>query len=209
MNSFSNFTVEPLFATPLAMLNLAGDPTLTKESLADIDDWNVVNGLGISPGYHFLSRHPVLEAQILEAFSFFKDNYLGLSDVEFGMAASWMTLCEPGCTGVSHRHYNSMFTGVYYPFEDEYSPLEFSRTGLEPTSFLIERNQTNIYSMSSAQLSPYQSFAVFFPSYVIHRITHNTSEKVRHSVAFNFHPIGPIGTSDSSVHVIGVKPRNT
>ena len=204
MTTFSNLVVQQIFTTPLAMLNLEGDPALTLESVKDFD-WGAVDGVGKSPGNDFLGRYPVLREQVMEAFGVFKGEFLGLANTDFGVASSWMTYCEPGATGVSHRHYNSMFTGVYYPFPGDYSELEISRTGLEPTSFLLRRENENQFTASSLSVVPYQSLLVFFPSYIIHRITKNTSAETRYSVAFNFHPIGPLGNEDSSVHITGVK----
>lgn len=208
MTSYSNLVVEPIFATPLAMVNIQGDQTLTKEAVAEVQDWKIEHGQGITPGHHFLAGYPELERQILEAFYAFKDGWLGLSKTEFRITSSWMTLCEPGAIGFSHRHFNSMFTGVYYPFPDEYSNLEFSRSGLEPNSFFIDRDQSNMFSTSSAQVKPYESLAVFFPSYVSHRFMQNTGSTRRHSIAFNFHPVGNYGIGDSTINITDAKPQS-
>jgi uncharacterized protein (TIGR02466 family) len=201
--SFSNLEVQPLFATPLAMFNLKGDPTLTTDWTKTVSDWEAVDGVGITPGYNFLAGFPELQRQLVETFDAFKANWLGMSNTEFAISSSWMTYVEPGAVGNSHRHYNSMFTGVYYPFPGEYSPLEISRTGLEANSFLVPRDDQNLYSMASVSLHPYQSLAVFFPSHVMHRISRNNGSEIRHSVAFNLCPTGDLNTgTDSSAHLI-------
>lgn len=201
MTSFNNLAVEPIFATPLAMTDLKGDPSLTEEKASEFD-WKLSDGLGITTAYHFLADFPVLEQQLIEAFSSFKDNILGLYDIEFKITSSWMTLAGPSAKGDLHRHYNSMFTGVYYPFPGEYSPLEISRIGLEATSFYLNSALPNLYTMASCSVHPYEGLAIFFPSHLLHYIGRNQTSNPRYSVAFNLCPCGDIDTlGDSSAHI--------
>jgi hypothetical protein len=207
MTSFSNLVVEPIFATPLAMLNIVGDPSLTEEKAKEFN-WDITDGVGITPGYNLLKDYPLLEEQLLEAFSFLKNNWLGMSGVDFSIVSSWMTMVEPNAIGNNHRHYNSMFTGVYYPFAGEYSPLDISRTGLEPNSFLVPRDQDSIFTMASCSIQPYQSLVLFFPSHIMHRITRNRGEVNRHSVAFNLYPCGDLNTGTDSSAYTYARPIN-
>jgi len=50
---------------------------------------------------------------------------------------------------------------------------------------------------SNWKLNPKKNMLVFFPSYLYHKIEKNTSDEVRHSLAFNIMPDGATGKVDS------------
>jgi uncharacterized protein (TIGR02466 family) len=197
--------VQSIFSTPLGVETLEGDPTLTREILDSVG-WDSYDGVGKSPGNDFLKDFPVLGKQILDAFNVMKGEWLGLSQTEFKISASWATRTEPEAEGPFHRHYNNMFTGVYYPLDDNYSPLQVLRTNSEPTSFYIARNQDNPFCSDSVFVVPHQHLMTVFPSYLLHRITRNRSDSLRYSIAFNFFPVGNLGEDDSSVCVVDARP---
>ena len=107
------------------------------------------------------------------------------------ITTSWLTAIAPNATPTLHRHSNSWFSGVYY-FQDSYSGLEFKNP--------IERDidLKNGKLTSNWKLNPKKNMLVFFPSYLYHKIEKNTSDEVRHSLAFNIMPDGTIGQNDST-----------
>ena len=54
------------------------------------------------------------------------------------------------------------------------------------------------YNSNCWGFSPEPKQLLLFPSYLMHRIMKNKSNKVRHSLAFNIVPIGRWGECDSS-----------
>ena len=106
------------------------------------------------------------------------------------ITTSWLTAIEPNANPTLHRHSNSWFSGVYY-FQDSYSGLEFKNP--------IERDidLKNGKLTSNWKLNPKKNMLVFFPSYLYHKIEKNTSDEVRHSLAFNIMPDGATGKVDS------------
>ena len=106
------------------------------------------------------------------------------------ITTSWLTAIEPNANPTLHRHSNSWFSGVYY-FQDSYSGLEFKNP--------IERDidLKNGKLTGNWKLQPEKNMLVFFPSYLYHKIEKNTSDEVRHSLAFNIMPDGATGKVDS------------
>ena len=48
----------------------------------------------------------------------------------------------------------------------------------------------SIYSCDELNLTPEKNSLIIFPSYVLHKISKNLSDKNRYSLAFNINPIG-------------------
>lgn len=204
MEPFIDLNVEPIFPTPFASCQLLGDPSLTLDEVSRLD-WDMSEGIG-AYGYNFLENYPALASQIVEAFSAFKNQYLGMFTVEFVINSSWMTKTSPGATGNNHRHFNSAYTGVYYPFPGEHSPLEISRLGLESSSFLIPAQQQTIFSNYAVYVTPQEGLLIFFPSHVMHKITKNETNEDRYSLAFTLHPCGNLNTQSESSTYLCAKP---
>ena len=107
------------------------------------------------------------------------------------ITTSWLTAIEPNTTPTLHRHQNSWFSGVYYFQDFSYSCLEFKNP--------IERDidLKNGKLTGNWRLQPEKNRLVIFPSYLYHKIEKNTSDEVRHSLAFNIMPDGATGKVDS------------
>jgi hypothetical protein len=200
----TNLVVQPIFPTPLGIGEIEGDPTLTLEEVKNLKNWDRGGGIGAS-GYNLLGSYPTLAKNILLAFDDYKFN-LGLSEVEFSINSSWITETQPGAVGNYHRHYNSMFTGVYYPFPIENTTMEITKEGLDPSSFLIPGLEGSLYSTLSMSIEPAQHMLILMPSHLTHKIGKNNSIVNRYSVAFTFHPCGNIFTDGESSTFLFSKP---
>ena len=108
------------------------------------------------------------------------------------MATSWLTAIEPNETPVMHRHTNSWFSGVYYFQDSPYTGLEF-KNPIERDIDLVTKG-----SLLNWKIQPKKNMLIIFPSYLHHKIEKNTSDEVRHSLAFNIMPDGIIGQNDST-----------
>ena len=108
------------------------------------------------------------------------------------MTTSWLTAIEPDETPVMHRHTNSWFSGVYYFQDSPYTGLEF-KNPIERDIDLVTKG-----SLLNWRLQPKKNMLIIFPSYLHHKIEKNTSDEVRHSLAFNVMPDGIIGENDST-----------
>ena len=139
---------------------------------------------------HWVSKFNLLDdySEVKEMFTNIVLKILNeVSGVEkIKITTSWLTAIEPNATPTLHRHQNSWFSGVYY-FQNSYSGLEFKNP--------IERDidLKNGKLTGNWRLQPEKNRLVIFPSYLYHKIEKNTSDEVRHSLAFNVMPDGTIG----------------
>ena len=72
---------------------------------------------------------------------------------------------------------------------------------LKIENFLItikDKQDANIHNSKEWFVKPKKNLLLFFPSYLWHAVMNNTSDNPRHSLAFNFIPIGEYGVSDST-----------
>ena len=144
---------------------------------------------------HWQSRRNILDnyTEMKELFvSASKDCLKQLGyDQEIKITTSWLTAIAPNATPTLHRHSNSWFSGVYYFQDLSYSGLEFKNP--------IERDidLKNSKLTGNWRLEPKKNRLVVFPSYLYHKIEKNTSDEVRHSLAFNIMPDGIVGSVDS------------
>ena len=113
------------------------------------------------------------------------------------ITTSWLTAIEPNANPTLHRHSNSWFSGVYY-FQDSYSGLEFKNPIERDIDLVNYGSETMPGSLMNWTLQPKKNMLVIFPSYLHHRIMKNTSNEVRHSLAFNIMPDGITGENDST-----------
>ena len=155
-------------------------------------------------GKRVLEEYPRVRDIILDKFNFVCQNYLGFKKKKYIITTSWITITRKGNLSQYHNHRNSFWSGVYY-FQDEYpegsSSIQFSNP-ITPfsdycySSYDIEN--FNHYNCESWGFLPEPKQLLLFPSYLMHRIMKNNSDKVRHSLAFNIVPIGRWGECDSS-----------
>ena len=166
-----------------------------------------VDDLPVTPdggGKRILEEYPRVRDIILDKFDFICQNYLGLKKKKYIITTSWITIVRKGDLSQYHNHRNSFWSGVYY-FQDEYpigsSYIQFNNPVDCLSDFFF--NSYDIehfteYNSNGWSFSPEPKQLLLFPSYLMHRIMKNNSDKVRHSLAFNIVPIGRWGECDSS-----------
>ena len=139
--------------------------------------------------FTLLDEYPEIKKQFTDVSLQVLSEVAGAKKIK--MTTSWLTAIEPDETPVMHRHTNSWFSGVYYFQDLSYSGLEFKNP--------IERDidLKNSKLTGNWRLEPKKNRLVVFPSYLYHKIEKNTSDEVRHSLAFNIMPDGIVGSVDS------------
>ena len=159
------------------------------------------NSAKITNNIRILENYPILKNLLLNKFyQFIKESNLNYKN-KFFITTSWIAKLEKNQRSQIHLHKNSFYSGIYY-FEDEYNsncgnlflynPLtQLSDFDLNPPNF-------NDFNCSSFEIYPSPRRLILFPSYIQHQIQQNTSNKVRHSLAFNIAPEGRYGESDST-----------
>ena len=199
----NTMNVMPLFASNLVIFNL-------DEKFNTIDVNNIkyknsgTNGQSseISDSYYAINDYPILGIEIIKIFQQYTVDVLKLSN-QFTISTSWFTRTKPGDVCRFHRHLNSFYSGLYYfdDYEENSGDICFLNPKMPLNNFLIvpdKKEDCNINNSNEWSFRPQKNTIIFFPSYLEHSILDNTSEKPRHSLAFNFVPIGNYGVGDSS-----------
>jgi len=196
-------SVLPLFSSPLASIDVRVD--LSSLNQLKQYDFRKTNEIGSNETYITLDNKVLdnflLEKEmLLEYFYYYKNEHLKFHTTDFKITTSWVTKTNPGGYSQYHSHKNSAFSGVFY-FDDITSgQIEFASVNLDPQSFQF--NTPSEINMLNAKLFPFtprKNVLLFFPSYLIHRVTQNQSSSARYSLAFNLIPSGEIIAGDSSV----------
>jgi len=122
----------------------------------------------------------------------------------------WSTCMKPGeKSGRCHKHTNSLFSAVWYPFE-ETSPIAFDAPNNFKSEWSFDRDMSNIDSNLKKTnmcddhfVYPEQYTFIIFDSRLYHQILQNTYFHPRYSIAVNFFIKGrlnsPTGELDLSV----------
>ena len=192
----------PLFAS-----NLIINQVDSKFNTIDINNINFkISGKNqsseISDSLYAINDYPELGIEIIKIFQQYTVDVLKLNN-QFTISTSWFTRMKPGDSCKFHQHHNCFYSGLYY--FDDYEENSGDICFLDPltrfNNFLIvpdDEQDLNIHNSKEWQIRPQKNTVIFFPSYLEHSILDNTSEKPRHSLAFNLIPIGKYGVGDST-----------
>ena len=197
--------VMPLFPSPLGGVEVTEDCSNLKKIISY--NFNPTVGSGshncfVSDNLNILEDFPEERDIIIKYFNLYKNDALKLEDQEFKMTSSWATKTKPGGYSQFHNHQNCMYSGVFYFDEMNGGDIEFESYGIYPTQLLLNNpTEWNVLNSKSWVVTSEKNMILFFPSYLYHRITPNISMEDRHSLAFNFFPVGSFGVNDSSINV--------
>ncbi len=172
---------------------------------ADYDgNTNLQYKVQASVSKNILKHLPIIKEEIIETFKEYARNILGIdSTIDFVIGSSWGTMTKPKEDSQPHTHANYYYSGCFYISENP-SPIEFH---LGPwiynhhERFLFNYTQINQYNSNKITYHPEKNEIIYFPSYVKHQITENTSNENRYSLAFNIFPDGIYGDYDSKIHL--------
>tara|TARA_R110000803_G_scaffold74020_1_gene138030 strand:- start:496 stop:1116 length:621 start_codon:yes stop_codon:yes gene_type:complete len=159
------------------------------------------NSSSISESLHLLDDNKLTEIKktILDAFIKFNKDILKY-DNDFKMTTCWATKSNKNNYSNFHNHTNNFYSGVYY-IEVDKNTGEIEFCDFNNNTFELKPKEYNIHNSKSWKFKPYNDMIIFFPSELHHMIHLNTSNKDRYSLAFNFFPVGEIGTGDSTLHI--------
>ena len=122
-------------------------------------------------------------------------------DIEFSQ--SWLTYKEPGQFHKAHTHPNSLLAGVfYYDHEPGDASIVFSRENksfnrpyLEPK--LLQDHQEHKYSQEEIYFTPEKNTFIIFPSWMMHGVPPNNTNKIRKALGVNVMTKGVFGDSQT------------
>lgn len=200
----SDSTIYPIFSSVICAKVLNGnfdsELDIIKNQIFHSTEKELSERSFISEGRKLLNKTPKLKKEIKHHFEKFKNDVLRYESTNFDLTTSWATKVEKNCFCQYHQHKNSFYSGVFY-FQNDSSPIEFTNTNIDVQSIKVNQpSEWNILNSSIWKIQPQKGLLIFFPSYLLHRITSHKSNSTRYSLAFNFMPKGKIGgTGDSEI----------
>jgi uncharacterized protein (TIGR02466 family) len=151
-----------------------------------------------------LKNFPLVKEEILETFKEYAYNILKIDmSIGFKIGSSWATMTLPGQDSIEHTHANYYYSGCLY-VSDNPSTIDFclgSYIYNYHERFLFKYSEINQYNANKISYKPEKNEIIFFPAYLKHKISRNTSDTTRYSIAFNIHPVGVYGKKDSTIHI--------
>lgn len=206
MSSDFEYSITPLFSIPLFSTELKD---ITQEELDFIKNteykrFPVDNGYG-SVNKYLLNEKPIqsLRQKIDSVVKTYLHDILHINKVHtFEMTESWSVKHLKGDESGSHRHANSMLSGVLYLETDENSgDIWFHKDPNTTTLFTptvdVTFNQNNIFNSQIWAVKPKKNTLILFPSTVFHSVMPSESDIERYVVAFNYFAFGEYGYGDN------------
>jgi len=148
--------------------------------------------------FRILEHYPALKDYLLDkSIEYIKS--IGLTQ-NYTVTTSWLTKTCKGESIMVHRHLNCQFSGVLYYGEDytNANPLIMINPTAELDNFEQPVSQGNAF-FSNFESYPTTGMLILFPAYLKHYVDKHQEDVTRHSLAFNLHPTGVIGSGDSKV----------
>jgi len=151
--------------------------------------------MGRWPGNHELHREPLVEplcTRILEIADVMIEQQSWIVD-DRAISGMWANLDSPGDVHLPHTHSNNMISGVFYLDAENTSSIEFWDP--RPAAHVIHpraREYTRANSKVWA-VAPKNNSLIMFPSWLMHYVKKNETDRVRLSMAFNIQFKGMMG----------------
>ena len=135
---------------------------------------------------------------IKKEFINYKNDILKYEYNDFIFTTSWATKCKPKQESTYHNHTNCMYSGIFYTNVDiDSGNLILNK--MSKSNFLLRKSKDLDYNSDEIKINTFKKMLIFFPSHLHHKIGYNMSNITRHSIAFNFMPVGNLGFQDSQL----------
>lgn len=204
-----NHNITPLFAVPLYQTNIGRN----EEEIEFIKSQTYVRMPADNGSYTENKRildQPFLadlKERIQSHIDYFLHNVLDCDDkLTFQIQNSWVNQHRKDDFAGSHRHSNSIVSGVYYPeVNDQSGAIVFQKdksyynlwTDTIEIGFNYQKHndqgRLNVFNADAWGIYPQTGDLVLFPSLLYHSVTENQSNNIRYSLAFNVFPKGEFG----------------
>jgi uncharacterized protein (TIGR02466 family) len=190
-------SVEPLFITPLAKVDLSS--CITPSEVAFTDNLKMVpNQQNLISEDLYILRRPEL-AQFAAAISAALQDYarevMGI-DCHLEVTQSWAQQNQPGAGLHPHAHSNSIISGSFYYSElpDPPSRVFFDRsTAYQRLDLPPEQGRANLFNTKVNAVTPKRGELLLFPSELNHMVEANPAAQTRSVIAINSFIRGTIG----------------
>jgi uncharacterized protein (TIGR02466 family) len=199
-----NFSLIPLFSKPIYLnkINISlKEEKILKKEIEKLKFIKIKNSVSMSENIEILKINELnffLKKLIKEVENYTK-NILKYEN-NFMITTSWITNTKINEVSTSHRHTNSMLSGVFYIECDEKLDA-ISFTNFNGSGWGLKPKEYNIYNSSEYKIVVKKHSLILFPSETVHRIEKHNIKKERISIAFNLIPTGLIGENDSTLQI--------
>lgn len=148
----------------------------------------------------YILDQPVLQSlkqAINDNVSEYANKVLGLAG-GVAITQSWLSVKNPGQEHITHSHSNSIISGVFYFGNGgDVEGLTFSKNAYVSSTWMmdpmINPNISNQFAFTEITLKVENYMICLFPSYLAHKVSTNTTDKPRYSIAFNAVPQYSLG----------------
>lgn len=134
---------------------------------------------------------------------------LGFAYNKYRFSQSWISVKNPGQHHTVHTHPNSLLSGVLYygPVGEKTPAIKFHKnSGGVNCSYIVPKLIKDKRDLKYAQ----QEFSIvfepglllLFPSYLMHSVPLNKTDKPRHSLAFNIVPTVGFGEEENLTELL-------
>lgn len=212
------YTVTPLFAVPLyqTIINPLNSDVLEFIRNLDYERMPANNGDYTKNKFVLdLLELVDLKKDIQFHIDYFAHEILDCdNDLVFEIQNSWINRHGKNDFAGSHRHNNSILSGVYYiDVEPDSGAIIFekdkSHYNLWTDTIEIgfnyqnheDQNKLNVYNSDAWGIIPKKNELAIFPSLCYHSVQENVNGKLRYSLAFNVFPRGTFGDSINTLKV--------
>jgi uncharacterized protein (TIGR02466 family) len=146
---------------------------------------------------------------IIESIEYFAKEILMYSYKEYTFSQSWISHKNPGQYHAMHTHPNSLISGVFYYGEDDpsipaitfHKPVFGTNVSYLSPRYQPDRRKSQ-YAWETFSVNYTPGLLLLFPSYILHSVPVNNSNKVRKSLAFNVMSKGKIGAEDNLTELL-------
>lgn len=209
-----NFKITPLFAVPLYQTKLSSLSEQEKKFIRSLEYKKMPANNGDYTENKFVLDSPelsLLKQRILEKAQHYLYEVLRIDEsVEFKIENSWVNRHEKNDFAGTHRHSNSLVSGVYYIDVDNRSgPIIFEKnkssynlfTDTVEVPFKTDQDSLNVFNAEAWGITPENDELVLFPSLLYHSVGESRSDNTRYSLAFNMFPRGGLGGELNSLRI--------
>jgi len=150
---------------------------------------------------HYILNRPELKNIndfIKENLKYFLDEVLLVED-NLIVTQSWINRNEKGMSHPSHKHPNSMVSGVFYFNNTDSSPITFTK--FDDWGISFNHKDKDSPDLRTAALVADSGVLALFPSSLSHYVPINTSDEARISLSFNTFAKDFLGNKDSLTYV--------
>lgn len=178
--------IKKLFPAALAIGNIPDFEEVLDEIKRETDQINVLLRPEVFHDNVFSTNKNILniikelnlvktENVVMRLFEEYKQHEAGFSNLDMTMSQSWFNITTPFGFQDIHSHHFEELCGCFYLNV----PIDSGRIEFAP---LVEMSSKH----PRAIVTPITGTYVFFPGYLLHRVTFNKSSAQRISLCFNF-----------------------